>query len=140
MEIRTREAHAQVGKEASVWLLGYVTTAQDDAKKFLTPEQYAHAVRQFDELAAEQNPRKSLTQDVRPIDEFYELREKGGILGRINLRAYFAVFDEARLILVLGCYKKEDDGQTPPFIKIKMRNRLRFAKTIILKKESKGSK
>jgi hypothetical protein len=108
-----------------------LNVAESEAKKFLNADQYAHVLEQFDQLAFERNPRLSKTQDVRPIEEYYELRDKGGLLGRINLRVYFAVFDDRSVILVLGCYNKRDEDQTPQHIKIKMRNRLRVGRKLL---------
>jgi hypothetical protein len=131
MDIKIREARVGTEGKTRTWRLGYVDAAEKDARKFLNEDQYAHAVQLFDELALEENPRLSRTQDVRPIDDFYELRDKGGVLGRINLRVYFAVFDEHCLILAVCAYKKEDEGQTPPHIIVKVRNRLRIAQKLI---------
>ena len=69
--------------------------------------------------------------DVRPIEGFYELRDKGGVLGNINLRVYFAVVHEERLLLVLGCYMKEDEGRAPGYIKVRMKNLLRHAVLVL---------
>jgi hypothetical protein len=118
--------------------IGYLEAAEKDARNFLTEEQYAHSVQLFDELAYESDPTRSETQDVRKIHEFYELRDKGGILGKINLRVYFVVVEERRLILVLATYKKEDEDQVPPRIVIRVRNRLRIAKDIMAKGTKKG--
>ena len=127
MKIRKRRTRQLRDVEPATWGLAYLDGARADALKILNKDQYAHVVQQFDALAREENPRLSRTQDVRPIEAFYELRDKGGVLGKINLRVYFAVMDDPRLILVLGCYKKEDEGQVATHIKVKMRNRLRIA-------------
>lgn len=95
MQQRTRTARIVDGRHLDV--------AAKDARRFLDWDQYAHAIGLFDELATEENPRLSRTQDIRPIEGLYELRDKGGVLGRINLRVYFDVIDEGKLILVLGC-------------------------------------
>lgn len=110
-----------------VWTLGYLEACARDAKSFLNDDQYAHLVQQFDELACERNPRMSDTLDIRPIEDFFELRDKGGILGKINVRVYFCVVDNRRLILALACWKKEADGQTPQHMKIRVRHRMRLA-------------
>ncbi len=112
---------------AAKWTLAYLDVAEKDGTSFLDPDQYAHAVSLFDDLASESNPRISDRQSVKKIDEFYELRDKGGILRKINLRVFFAVLDEKKLILVLGSIKKEDEGAVPNYIVRKMRNRLREA-------------
>jgi hypothetical protein len=105
------------------WELSYLDVAEAEGRKILTEAQYAHIVGLFDELATENDPRNSSSQDVKAIDEFYELRDKGGVLGKINMRTFFAVL--GKTIVVLGNYKKEDEGQTPGHVKIKIRNRLR---------------
>ena len=95
--------------------------------------EYAHVVQLFDELAFESNPSKSETQDVRSIEEFYELRDKGGVLGKKNVRVYFAIIKNRKLILALSVYKKEDESTTPPHIITRVRNRLRYAKELLSK-------
>lgn len=138
MKAKTRTLKPGLAHETPKWELGYLEAAERDAKRFLTEEQYAHAIQLFEDLAYESNPIKSKTQDVRKIYEFYELRDKGGILGKINLRIYFTLFKERKLILVLATYKKEDDGQAPQHIVIRVRNRLRVAKEEMAKNTQKG--
>jgi len=135
MKVKTRKLKSN---ETPLWELGYLEAAERDAKRFLTEEQYIHAIQLFEDLAYESDPTKSETQDVRKIFEFYELRDKGGILGKINLRIYFTIIEEKKLILVLATYKKEDDGQVPPHIVIRVRNRLRVAKEEMAKNTQKG--
>ena len=59
--------------------------------------------------------------------KFYELRNKGGILGKINLRIFFSVHDERKLILILGSFNKKNDGSTPAHVVGRIRNRLEEA-------------
>ena len=131
MEVTTRTARHDAAEKTAKWRLAYIDVAERDARKFLDDDQYAHAVQLFDDLAHEDNPRLSETQDVKPIDGFFELRDKGGILRKINLRVYFAVLDDRHLILVLGADKKEDDGQTSSHIKTRIRNRMRLVLEIL---------
>ena len=138
MKVKTRTLKTDLAHETPQWELGYLEAAERDAKRFLTEEQYVHAIQLFEDLAYESDPTKSETQDVRKIFEFYELRDKGGILGKINLRIYFTIIEEKKLILVLATYKKEDDGQVPPHIVIRVRNRLRVAKEEMAKNTQKG--
>jgi hypothetical protein len=133
MEIKTRIAKRIAKNTSPKWKLGYLSIAEQEARNFLTEDQYSHVVQLFDELAYEPDPLKSATQDVRKINEFYELRDKGGILGKINIRVYFTIIDNMKLILALSVYKKEDDGATPPYIVIRVRNRLRHAKELLSK-------
>lgn len=118
-------------REPSKWELGYLEAAEREARKLLTDEQYDHVVGLFDDLAYESDPTKSQTLDVSPIEDFYELSDKGGILGKINVRVYFTVVEDKRLILALSVYKKEEEGKTPEHIKIKVRNRLREARKML---------
>ena len=137
-KVKTRALKKDLAHETPRWELGYLEVAEEEGRSFLTEEQYAHAIQLFEDLAYESNPTKSQTQDVRKIQEFYELRDKGGILGKINLRVYFTILKERKLIIVLSTYKKEDDGQAPKHIVIRVRNRLRVAKEEMAKNTQKG--
>ncbi|WP_246196279.1 hypothetical protein [Aquisphaera giovannonii] len=99
--------------------------AIDDAREFLSADQYAHLALQFKEMAREEEPTRCETVDIRPIEDYHELRDKGGILGRINVRVFFFVQHPARSIVVLGAVKKENEGQTPTAVKVLMRYRMR---------------
>lgn len=116
-----------------VWRVGYLEAANKDASKFLDEDQIEHLRQQIIDLATHENPRVSQTQNVERIEDFFELKDKGGILGKISVRVFFAVFDEDTLIVVLGCHKKESEGQTPRHVIVRVRNRLRQAKTAMLK-------
>ncbi|MBN2209997.1 MAG: hypothetical protein JW709_01260 [Sedimentisphaerales bacterium] len=133
MDTKIRSAKRIAEHTTPIWNLGYLDIAESEARKFLTDDQYAYVVQLFDELAYELNPLESKTQDVRKIDEFYELRDKGGILGKINVRIYFAIIEKAKLILALSAYKKEDEGPPPQHIIIRSRHRLRYAKEKLTK-------
>jgi hypothetical protein len=99
--------------------------AKRDADGFLNDLQYLHLVSIVRNLKFWGQCDRMTMLDVKPIDRFFELREKGGPLGKINARVYFAVFPKTREIWVLGAYKKEDEGQTPKHIIVRIRNRLR---------------
>lgn len=129
--MKRRKAKPRVHQASPKWELGYLEVAEKEARKLLTNDQYVHALELFDDLAYETDPTKSQTQDVRKIENFYELRDKGGILGNINLRVYFTIIGNKRLILALAVYKKEEEDQTPEYVKIRVRNRLRVAKSTI---------
>lgn len=117
--------------ETQIWRLRYLEAAAREGRKTLDDIQYAYAVEAFDEIAFARNPRAPETHDVKPIHEFFELRDKGGHLGKINLRVYFSVHDQERQIVVLSVYKKEDDGQAPARIVRRARNRLRHVKLLL---------
>lgn len=128
MDIRERGTTTGTGTDTTTWRLAYLDVAAKEAKEFLNEEQYAHAVQQFVGLAEELDPRRPATVDVERIEDYWELRDKGGVLGKINLRIYFTIIDTTRTIVVLGCWKKEAEGKVPAFIRARIRSRLRFVK------------
>src|SRR6059036_3055152 len=74
-----------------LWSVAILDQSFSEAMAILNGDQYEHLARQVKELAKEPDPTHSQTVDVRPIDHFYELREKGGILKRLNMRVFFFV-------------------------------------------------
>ena len=107
------------------WTVLVLDQAHSDAMSFLDETQYAHIARQFRELAKEEEPTQSATVDVRANDGFHELRDKGGVLKKINARVFFYIIRQCRVILVLGAMNKKNDGKTPDYIRVLMRYRLR---------------
>jgi len=93
--------------------------------KFLSSAQYHHIVLQIKELAQHDDPTHSETVDVKKVETFYELRDKGGVLGGLNVRVFFGVDSDERSIVVLGVIKKQNNGPTPQADKIRMRRRWR---------------
>jgi len=100
-----------------------------EAMSFLNEDQYQHLEMQFKELATENDPSHSCTTDVRHIDDFLELRDKGGILGNINVRVYFGLEHDKKNLVVLGCIKKESEGKTPTGDRNRMQRRWRKYKS-----------
>ena len=107
------------------WNVLLLEQVHGEAKEFLNDDQYAHLALQVKELARQDDPTHSQTIDVRAIEDFHELRDKGGILRRLNVRIYYFVHTPGRAIVILGVTKKEADGATPLHDKILMRNRKR---------------
>ncbi len=99
--------------------------AYDEAIGFLRPDQYSHAAEMVKDLAAQDDPTHSPSQRVEAIDDYHELKDKGGILGKINLRVFFYVDKARSVLLVLGAINKNIEGQTPRSVRIRMRRRLR---------------
>lgn len=108
-----------------LWSVYYLSVAREEATAFLNDGQYAHAVDLVRALASEADPTHPATVTVEAVEGFFELKDKGGILGKINLRVYFTVSPKEKTIVVLGAIKKEAEGQTPAWVKIRIRNRLR---------------
>jgi hypothetical protein len=76
-------------------------------------------------LARGDEPTKCQTVDVRPIEDYFEIRDKGGLLKKINARIFFCVCHSTRTIAVVGAINKKNDGPTPDHVKILMRYRTR---------------
>jgi hypothetical protein len=108
-----------------LWSVYYLSSARDEAMGFLNEAQYAHVVDLVRALASEPDPTHPVTVTVKAVEDFYELKDKGGVLGKINLRVYFTVNSKEKAIVVLAAIKKEEDGQTPNWAKTRVRYRLR---------------
>ncbi|HAH47940.1 hypothetical protein [Gimesia sp.] len=61
---------------------------------------------------------------IQKVGSFYALKLKGGLLGKINLRIYFAHLLDRNEIVVLKVYKKEEENQIPRHIVLTVENRL----------------
>lgn len=107
------------------WNVLVLDAAHKEAVKIYNEDQYCHLSMQVKELARQVIPTQKFTVDVRPLGEFYEIRDKGGILGKINARVFYFVQAESRSIVVLGTIKKENEDQTPPYIVTLMTRRMR---------------
>lgn len=102
-----------------------------EAKKLLRhKEKYVHAVGLVTELARHEDPSHSetLTLDNLRNEEFHEISDKGGPLGKLNLRIYYYIDKEAGDIILLSVQKKEADRATPTSIIQLCRTRLRMYK------------
>jgi len=108
-----------------LWSVYFLSSARDEAMDFLNDEQYAHAVDLVRSLASEQDPTHPVTVTVEAVEDYWELKDKGGVLGKINLRIYFTMNAKNKSIVILVAIKKEDDGQTPNWAKTRVRYRLR---------------
>jgi len=107
------------------WGVDVLDQSHSEAMAFLDEAQYSHIAAQVRELAMEDEPTLSQTVDVRPIDTFFELRDKGGILKKINVRVFFCLCRTPRKLVVLGAINKKNDGKTPDYIRVLMRYRMR---------------
>ena len=70
------------------------------------------------------DPTHSETIDIRPVHEMFEIRDKGGVLRKINARVFYFVSQTERSIVILGAFHKQNDGPTPPGDLWRMRKRM----------------
>lgn len=112
------------GEPPYLWNVLIVKRAKKDAEKTLSEIESEHIKDQIRELARSKDPARPATLSVESIGDFYELREKGGPLGKKNVRVYFSIVG-TKSIVILGVYKKEEDGKTPPYMVELMSTRLR---------------
>lgn len=107
------------------WGVLILDRAHDEARGFLSDDQYHHMSCQVRELASQDDPTHCTTVDVRPIEDFYEIRDKGGVLGKLNVRVFFLVDKGTRNLVILGAINKQNDGHTPNGDRVRMRVRAR---------------
>jgi hypothetical protein len=108
-----------------LWRVLVFDNAYREAMSFLKAYQYRHLALQVQELAREQDPSHSETVDVQPIEDFHELRDRGGVLANLNVRVFFGIDKSSRDIVVLGAINKQNNGPTPKGDKVRMRRRWR---------------
>lgn len=118
--------------------VGYIPKAQKEGQKLLNEVQYAYAVRQAQRLRFWDDSEEMGLLRIEAVDEFHELKMKGNVLGKTNLRVFFAVFDDEKLVVVLGVYKKEEEDELPRHVIIGMRNRRRVVMAELRKPVKKG--
>ena len=107
------------------WTVSVLDAAHKEALKLLDGDQYAHIAAQVRDLARDAEPTQCETVDVRGVGDFYEIRDKGGVLKRLNVRVFFSVQKSRRLLVILGVINKTTDGATPVVSKLLMEYRLR---------------
>ena len=122
MRLATEAGSGQPPFEWDVFVLACV---YGEAAKTLTGAQYQHVVQQVRELARENDPTHPATVSVDAVEDFHELRDKGGVLRNTNVRVFWGVDKVERAIVVLGLIKKQNNGPTPTGDKIRMRRRWR---------------
>lgn len=107
------------------WNVEILDLAWKEAHELLNEDQYSHVAAQFRELARHEDPTRSPTLDLDRIEDFHELRDKGGVLKKLNVRVFYFVHKPTRSIVVLGVIHKQNDGATPLGDKVRARMRKR---------------
>lgn len=108
------------------WNVLILDRAYDEAMKLLNPEQYTYVACQVKAMATEPDPTHSNLCSVDAIEDYHELREKHGVLGKINLRVFFFLDKTKHAMVILGVIKKENNGPTPQGTRVIMRRRKRL--------------
>lgn len=117
----------------------FLQVADDDARRCLNGLQNAYAVRIARKLKDWGDVEALSCLRIEAVEDFYELKLKGNVLGKINLRVYFAYLQECNTIMILGVYIKNEEGKTPKYVLIKMRARLRQVNKSELRPPPKSS-
>ena len=107
------------------WTVIVLDQAYKEATQLLDDDQYAHMAAQVKDLARESEPTRSRTVDVRAVEDFHEIRDKGGVLMRLNVRVFFFVHKARRLLVILGVINKKNDGLTPTVNKLLVAYRMK---------------
>jgi phage-related protein len=113
------------------WHVTILGPVFEEARAFLNEDQYDHLARQVRELARHDDPTHSASIDIRPVGDLFEIRDKGGILQKINARVFYFVSRTNRTIVILGAFHKQNDGPTPPGDLSRMKRRMnRYLETL----------
>lgn len=116
------------------WIVLVLEAARKEGHKILSDIQYEHVVEILKRLVDFGNPEEIGDLVIEPIESFYELKEKGGILGRINLRVYFGTIPDRHELVIAKAYKKEDDHAVPRHVVLLVEDRLEGYKASGLRK------
>jgi len=108
-----------------VWNVDVLDCAHQEAIAFLSEEQHACLRELVKELARWPEPSNQPLIDVRRVADVFEIRDKGGLLGKINVRIFFCIDHDTRTIAVLSVINKKNDGPTPKVDKIRATSRRR---------------
>ncbi len=95
------------------WNVLILDLAFNEAMELFEADQYEHVAEQIKELARGRDPSHPIGQRVDPIEGLFEFKDKGGPLGRKNIRVFFGIDKASKDIVVLGVIQKQNEGATP---------------------------
>ena len=134
------------GYESNKLVVVVLEAAKREGHKILNDLQYEY-IRQMVQRLEDFGNRKELCDlDIRSISTFWELREKGGVLGKINLRVYFGLMPEEGEVVIAMAYKKEEEDQVPRRVIVLVEDRIegyretRLEERVSVRKKSRGSR
>ena len=108
-----------------IWSVWVLNSANSEIRKTFSAPAVEHLILQMEHLADEVSPSRSVTLSIDKIEEFYELRDKGGVLGNVNARIFFGIDHKEKAIVTIGGIKKQNNGKTPIGDVVRMRRRWR---------------
>jgi hypothetical protein len=123
---RRRRPRQAAGAPTRRQVVAVIAVAKKEGRSFLSPAQYLHVTDLVKQLTGFGVRQFESNLRIEPLGDFWELKDKGGVLRRLNVRVYFAHVDQRNEIVVLSTYKKEDDGPAPAHIIYRLKNRLRL--------------
>lgn len=109
------------------------TIVRKESREFLEIGQYIHMTDLIKQLSGFGRREYESELRIEKFHEFWELKDKGGVLGRKNVRIYFSHEQDINEIVVLHAHKKEADGKPSPNMRFRLRNRLRLYRSGELK-------
>jgi hypothetical protein len=119
-----KTARTEKGPSPRKWELVVLPVVKKEGHKILSDVQYDHVVEVLKRLVDFGNKEEIGDLDIKPIQSFFEPKEKGGLLGRINLRVYFGTFPEENKLVIAKAYKKDEEGPPPRHIVLLVQDRL----------------
>ena len=102
-----------------------LAVAKKEGREELTDGQYLHVTDLIKQLVGFGSRRFASELRIEQFGDFWELKDKGGVLGKKNIRIYFAHESDLNEIVILHFAKKESEGKPHPHLKFKLKNRLR---------------
>ncbi|QDV56401.1 hypothetical protein [Rosistilla oblonga] len=106
----------------SAWVLD---VANSEIRNTFAKPAVEHLILQVQELAREPSPSSSDILRIEKVEDFFELKDKGGVLGNVNARLFFGIDKRERAIVIIGGMKKQNNGKTPAGDRVRMRRRWR---------------
>ena len=110
---------------ARYWSCWGLDIGWTEIRKEFSSVEYEHLVQQFRLLATEVSPSISKCLSIDKVEDFFELRDKGGVLGNTNARIFYGIDSDRGAVITLGGIKKQNNGPTPLGDKVRMRRRWR---------------
>jgi hypothetical protein len=101
-----------------------IKAAKAEGREILVDMQYAYVVDIVKRLSDFGNKAALADLRISQFGEFWALKLKGSFLGKINLRIYFGHSPHRGEVVVLKTYKKEEDRQVSPHVRITLEDRM----------------